>query len=307
MLRGLLIATLVATIVAAGPAAAADELTPDPSVPAEPTPTPAPDPQPTPDPEPPSPSPEPGLDSEPEPPSPSPPPEPGTPSPGDEPTPSADPAPSADASPSPAPSASADPAPTPAPGGGLAPWTGRFNLYRSTAWVRQYRDYTCTAASAQTMLNLIRGRSNRSLLLQLRIIKYAQAHDYLRGSMGSDPAGWARALTYFGGGAYRWKTFSSQSSALRYAAARMLATGKPAGLLVWKGRHAWTMTGFTSLTDPRTDPYAAITGVFVAPPLVGVDPKPNTYLRPTALGTFARYAERDGLRSLVGYWVVVAP
>ena len=173
--------------------------------------------------------------------------------------------------------------------------------------MRQYRDYTCTAASTQTMLNLIRGRSNRSLLFQLRIIKYARAHDYLRFSRGSDPAGWARALTYFGGGTYRWKTFPTRSAALRYAAARMLATGKPAGLLVWKGRHAWTMTGFTSLTDPRTDPNAAVTGIYVAPPLVGVDPKPNTYLRSTTLGTFARYNERDGLRSLVGNWVVVAP
>ena len=87
----------------------------------------------------------------------------------------------------------------------------------------------------------------------------------------------------------------------------MLATGKPAGLLVWRGRHAWTMTGFTSATDPRTDPTAVVTGVFVAPPLVGVDPRPNTYLTVSRLGTFARYEERDGLRTWVGRWVVVAP
>ena len=263
MLRALLIATLVASSVAAVPVAAADEPTPGPGASAEPSPTPEPGsatPEPAPDPTPdPTPVPDP----------PSPSPEPASPSPGGEPSPSGEPAPSADPSESPTPSGSANPTPSPSPGGGLAPWSGRFNLYRSTAWVRQYRDYTCTAASAQTMLNLIRGRSNRSLLFQLRIIKYARAHDYLRLSRGSDPAGWARALTYFGGGAYRWKTFPTRSAALRYAAARMLATGKPAGLLVWRGRHAWTMTGFTSPTDPRTDPYAAITGVYVAPPLVG--------------------------------------
>jgi hypothetical protein len=277
----MVIASLVCALVGAGPVAAAEDPTasPSPAPTGEPTPEPTPVPTPEPTQEPPA----------------EPTPEPTTRAP-DEPT--ADP--SSDPSPSESPEASPTPDIEPA-------WTGSFNLYRSTAWVRQYRNYTCTAASTQTMINLIRGRSDRSLLLQLRIIKYAKTHDYLRGSAGSDPAGWARALTRFGGGTYAWRTFTSRSSALRYAAKRMLATGKPVGLLVWRGRHAWTMTGFTSATDPRTDPAAVVTGIYVAPPLVGVDPRPNTYIRAGSLATFARYRERDGLRTWVGRWVVVAP
>jgi hypothetical protein len=273
----MLVIGLLAALVGAGPVVAADDPTPVPSSTpsSEPSPEPSSEPSPSVDPAP--------TDA------------PGSPPP---PSPSAEPS----AEPSPGASPGASPAPD-----GVPAWSGRFNLYRSTAWVRQYRNYTCTAASAQTMVNLIRGRSNRSLLLQLRIIKYARSHDYLRRSEGSDPAGWARAVTYFGGGPYGWRTFTSRAAALRYAAQRMLATGKPAGLLVWRGGHAWTMTGFTSATDPRTDPAAVITGVFVAPPLVGVDPRPNSYIPTGLLGTFARYAERDGLRTWIGRWVVVVP
>lgn len=287
----MLVAGLLAALVGAGPVAAADDPAQDPS----PTPSGAP----TADP---SAGPSPAVDPAP------------TAEPSVDPTPSAEPSAEPGAEPTASPSAdpSAEPSPDQSPGASPAPdgipaWSGRFNLYRSTAWVRQYRNYTCTAASAQTMINLVRGRSDRSLLLQMRIIKYARSHDYLRWSAGSDPAGWARAVTYFGGGQYGWRTFTSRAAALRYAAQRMLETGKPAGLLVWRGRHAWTMTGFTSATDPRTDPAAVITGVYVAPPLAGVDPRPNSFIPAASLGTFARYAERDGLRTWIGRWVVVAP
>lgn len=287
VLRATLAASLLAGALGVVPAAAAD----DPSTAPSPTPTTEPSPGPVS-----TPAAEPTAEPAAEPTA------PPTVAPTAEPSeePSVDPTAQPSPEPSPEPSPSASPGPSPA-------WTGRMNLYRSSAWVRQYRNYTCTAASAQTMLNLIRGRSDRSLLLQLRIIKYAKAHDYLRYSAGSDPAGWARALKRFGAGAYTWRTFSSKAAALRYAALRMRTTGKPVGLLVWRGRHAWTMTGFTSATDPLSDPSAVVTGVYVAPPLVGVDPKPNTYITTSALGRFAKYQERDGLKSLVGRWVVVAP
>ncbi len=282
VLRAILAASLLAGALGAVPAAAADDsasAAPSPTMSSEPSPSadPAPTVEPT---APPTVEPTAGPSAQP----------------------SADPSPSESPTADPSESPGTTPSPSPVPA-----WTGRFNLYRSTAWVRQYRNYTCTAASAQTMLNLIKGRSDRSLLLQLRIIKYAKAHDYLRYSAGSDPAGWARALTAFGGGTYSWRVFSTKSAALQYAAIRMRATGKPVGLLVWRGRHAWTMTGFTSATDPATDPAASVTGVYVAAPLVGVDPRPNAYITAVALTTFARYQERDGLRTWVGRWVVVAP
>jgi hypothetical protein len=289
-LRALLAACLVATVVVVVPVAASDGATPDPSASAEPTPEPGPSTGPGPSAEPtasPDPTPDPSSAADPSG-------VPGT-------------SPSPDPSASPDPGAGSSPGPTPPPTVVVGTWLGSYNLYRSGAWVRQYQNYTCTAASAQTMLNLIRKRADRSLVTQMRIIRYAQLHDHLRFSRGTDPSGWAQAMTYFGGGRYTWRVFPTRSQALRFAAARMLATGKPAGLLVWRGRHAWTMTGFTSLTDPRTDPAVIVTGVFVAPPLVGVDPRPNTYIPTASLGTFARYQERDGLQIWLGRWVVVAP
>ena len=157
------------------------------------------------------------------------------------------------------------------------------------------------------MINLVTGRDDRSRFTQDRIIRYSRANDSLRRSRGTDPQGWARALTHFGGGTYRWRVFATQASALRHAALRMLATGKPVGLLVWRGRHAWTMTGFTATADPRSNATAVITGIYVAPPLAGMDPAPNTYVRVRSLGTFARYGERDGARIWINRWVIVAP
>jgi hypothetical protein len=267
------------------------------------------------DPEPVDPSPEPTAQptDEPVPPS-----EPDpTPAPTDDPTVEPSPAPDPTVEPTPAPSADQSPSPSPSPSDSPSPgptdpppgptWSGRYNLYRSRAWVRQYWDYTCTAASTQTMLNLILGDANRSSIFQQRIIRYARRHDTLRVSKGSDPEGWAAAMRHFGGGPYAWRVFPSRAAALRYAATRMVATGKPVGLLVWRGRHAWTMTGFTSATDPALDPDVVVTGIYVAPPLRGVDPRPNSYLRTSTLDTFARYRERDGLRAWINRWVVVAP
>ena len=38
--------------------------------------------------------------------------------------------------------------------------------------------------------------------------------------------------------------------ALRLAAASIRQTNRPVGLLVWRGRHAWVMSGFKATADP---------------------------------------------------------
>ena len=37
----------------------------------------------------------------------------------------------------------------------------------------------------------------------------------------------------------------------KIAAKAMRTTGKPVGLLMWRGRHAWVMSGFRATADPR--------------------------------------------------------
>ena len=47
----------------------------------------------------------------------------------------------------------------------------------------------------------------------------------------------------------------------------MRDTGRPVGLVMWKGRHAWVMSGFTSDADPRAGDDFDVTGVRVLDPL----------------------------------------
>lgn len=44
--------------------------------------------------------------------------------------------------------------------------------------------------------------------------------------------------------------FKSRQNALRKAAHMMRKTGKPVGIVVWRGAHAWVMSGFTATADP---------------------------------------------------------
>ena len=79
--------------------------------------------------------------------------------------------------------------------------------------------------------------------------------------------------------------------ALRLAARAIATTGKPVGLLVWSGRHAWVMSGFHATADPRlTDAYQ-VTRAVVMDPLYphgssrwGRSPKPREALTPAVLG-----------------------
>ena len=77
---------------------------------------------------------------------------------------------------------------------------------------------------------------------------------------------------------------------MRTAAKAIAETGKPVGLLVWRGRHAWVMSGFTATADPL-DPKARVTAAMVHDPLYphgstvwGPSPRPGEALSPPALG-----------------------
>ena len=50
------------------------------------------------------------------------------------------------------------------------------------------------------------------------------------------------------------------------AARAMRSTGRPVGLLVWRGRHAWVMSGFQATKDPML-PGAKVTRAIVEDPL----------------------------------------
>jgi len=191
-------------------------------------------------------------------------------------------------------------------------WTGRFNLYRPGTFVTQKRFTWCVAASVQMMVNIVRHHTDRTALAQATMIAYAQRKDqgpYGEGG-GTDVTGWTTALRHFGAGKYRAVGSSTAGGALRLAATAMRQTGRPAGILVMEGRHAWVLHGFESRTDPRRDPRAWIRAVRISGPLYpvqqkgGYDPRPNTRLSVKAL---ARWFQPSTVGALAGKYVVVIP
>lgn len=152
---------------------------------------------------------------------------------------------------------------------GAATWNGRFSIWRGNAFSPQYLDASCVGATIQIMLNLIDGRRDRSKNRQLQYLAYAARNSrYPVTDDGADPEGWARAMREYGGGSdYGWVTDSTVQAALHRAAGQIRKTGKPVGLLVHFGRHAWVMTGFESTADPKVTNDYEVTAAEVVGPL----------------------------------------
>ena len=165
------------------------------------------------------------------------------------------------------------------------------------------------------MVNVIEDGRVRHAQGQRRLdrISRALSSDRLVGA-GSEPAGWAGTLGRLGYGPYEVVAKRTREQALKVAARALRLTGRPVGLLVWRGAHAWVMTGFEATGDPaRTDDFR-VTRVRVSDPWY---PRPSaawgrTRAPDSALGLaelarvyrpwrrpFARYAELDGRFVLV--------
>ena len=197
------------------------------------------------------------------------------------------------------------------------PWTGSYDVYRVGSFVTQKTDYWCVGASIQMMVNIVRKTSDSSYATQAADLAYARAHEIEPASKpGSDPRGWANALTHFGAGAYKDATFSSMNAALAFVAKRIRLTGKPVGLTVGAGSHAWVMTGFVANRDPAVTNNFSVSAVYISGPLYPnqvarygyFDLKPDTRLsRDQMAQVFTPYREPQGWSGWTGKWVVVAP
>jgi hypothetical protein len=219
------------------------------------------------------------------------------------PTPTATPVP---ASPSPTPT------PAPTPEFNPPPQRGPFemNLYRRGDFATQVTKIYCVPGAMQTMMNVMdRGATKASQTVQDRLYRLARrlSTDRLRGQ-GAEPEGWARGLERLGYGRFKVVAAAARDRAIKVAAKAIRRTNRPVGLLVWRGAHAWVMTGFKATADPAlTDDYrvthvrivdvwyprvSSIWGASVKPnTLVAVRKLPEDYLpwrRP-----LMRYPEKD--------------
>ncbi|PTT67713.1 hypothetical protein [Arthrobacter sp. HMWF013] len=184
----------------------------------------------------------------------------------------------------------ATPAPTPPP----VPQAFALNLYQEGDFVPQYTFDWCVAASIQMAHNLIddtgggtwADRAQQSDLWDMARARSSNSFN------GANPLGWAQVLTEVGLGPYSVVSVPDYEDALQTAARAIAATGRPVGLVMWSGRHAWVMSGFESVGDPGQFTEFSVTGVRVQDPLYphgsgqwGPSPAPNSLLTPEQLAT----------------------
>ena len=168
------------------------------------------------------------------------------------------------ADPTPTPESTATPAPTSSP---VFTAYSR-SLLRAGDFARQYTKYQCVGASLQTMRNMILSFNNRGPYLQKELWRTARANSLYKADGGADPFGWTTATSLSAGyGRYVLVAADTMTEAVKAAANGIATTGRPAGIIVWSGRHAWVISGFQATADPnKTDDFRVIT-VRMADPL----------------------------------------
>jgi hypothetical protein len=187
-------------------------------------------------------------------------------------------------------------------------------------FVAQTNFVQCVGASMQMMLNMMRPGADRTAATQLRLQELAREWSGKRPDgldrQGASVRGWAAGLNLLGAGPYRLVGTTTIEEALITAARAMRKTGKPVGLLMWRGRHAWVMSGFRATGDPVL-PGTRVTGALVEDPLYpngssvwGPSPKPGETLTVAELGRQfvpRRSSSRWGMADLSGKYVLVLP
>lgn len=163
-----------------------------------------------------------------------------------------------------------------------------MNLYRKGDFVGQRTTYWCIPSATQTMMNIIDPLPpNRSGKLQQRLYRVGDRleEDGSR-TIGWEPdpwrgmgiSEWAGLLNRYGYGPYALDAGDTLHLALRKAAKAMRETGKPVGLVVWRGAHAWVMSGFSATADPALTNDFRVTAVRVQDPWY---PRPNSTWGPS--------------------------
>ena len=173
------------------------------------------------------------------------------------PSPSSDlPSASPEISPEPSPSSSPKPAPKPV----LA-----MNLYRNGDFVSELTPVQCVSAAMQIMLNVVGPKNDRTTRTQTALAKLAKSlSDAPYG--GTEPLGWARGLQQRGAGHYQVVVESTLIKAVRRGVAAIRATGRPVGLLVWRGAHSWVLHGFETTADPSGPDSWSVSRIYVSDP-----------------------------------------
>jgi hypothetical protein len=179
-----------------------------------------------------------------------------------------------------------------------------MDLYRKGDYVAQYTFEWCVGASLQMALNMTTATNDTTRARQEQLWEMAQARSTSPFG-GANPRGWTAALNDLGIGPYVLVSLPDLDLALQVAARALREANRPVGLVMWRGRHAWVMSGFESSGDPARVPDPQITGIRVLDPLYphgskvwGRSPKPDALITPATLAE--QFVIRDRGRTNLG-------
>jgi hypothetical protein len=210
-----------------------------------------------------------------------------------------------------------------APAGGSGPF--RMDLAQPGDFVAQKNFVQCVGASVQMMLNISRPGADRSAATQQRLQRLARARSgpapggFVR--QGAGVFGWSAALSAVGSEGYEVIGTRTLGAAMRQAAIAIRTRNRPVGLLVWRGRHAWVMSGFVATADPALTDDFRVTRAFILDPLYphgsaawGASPRPGRSISVATVGQqFVRrrssspWNRLPGMARLAGRYVLVVP
>jgi len=197
----------------------------------------------------------------------------------------------------------------------------KLDLGTRSDFVAQTNLVQCVGASMQMMLNMIEPGVDRTARTQLKLQKIARKGSPPRPDgrqrQGANVIGWATGLSLQGAGPYKVVGATTLNEAMLIAARAMRRTGRPVGLLVWRGRHAWVMSGFHATGDPLLAG-SRVTAAIVEDPLYpnrssiwGPSPAPGEALSLKELGRqFVRRRQGFSIWSMAdlgGKYVLVIP
>jgi hypothetical protein len=206
-------------------------------------------------------------------------------------------------------------------GAGIAPAAAaepyRQDVATRADFVAQKNFVQCVGASLQMMINMIEPGRDRTAKTQLRLqqsarkLSPARRDGFIR--RGASVRGWVKTLRLEVDQPYRLVGADSLKDAVRIAAEAIERTDAPVGLLVWRGRHAWVMSGFEA-----TRPLAKggrVTRAVIYDPLYpygsnvwGPSPRPGEAITLKELGRqFVPRRMRAGGDVLSGKYVLVLP
>jgi hypothetical protein len=190
-----------------------------------------------------------------------------------------------------------------------------MDLYHKGDFVSQTTKKHCVSAAMQIMLNIAVKGQDRTTITQADLASLAKELS-ASPTGATEPLGWALGLGRRGAGRYKVVVAPTRTAALRLAVRAIRATGRPVGLLVWRGAHSWVLHGFTATADPATSSDFRLTGLWISDPwyprvssIWGASRPPDQLVKPELMGEdYLRWRRPTGrYPGMDGRYVMVVP